>query len=139
MAELGKTADSKRHATRVARLRAGRRRSPGGWLMLLATVALVGCYNPDFSRVLYQCAAGGICPDGLMCIDGKHCTNTTAACVAGGIMIAPDTFVCPGNFNSCHPGYKQCPISVTTNLCHLDVSDLGKPEGCAICCSDSGD
>lgn len=140
MSELRKTADGKRLGTRVVGRTSGRRRSSGGWLMLLASVALLGsCYNPDFSRVLYQCGAGGVCPDGLMCIDGKHCTYTTTACEAGGIMIAPDTFVCPGDFNACHTGYKQCPISVTTNLCHLDVSDLGKPEGCAICCSNSGD
>jgi hypothetical protein len=124
------------------------RRLPGGQLrqlrgglpLLLLIGSLLGsCYSPDFGRLIYKCDTGKICPEGLSCIDGKHCTSATAACVQGGILIAPDTFVCPGDGNLCAPGYKQCPISVTTNLCHLDVSDGGKPEGCAICCGDYGD
>lgn len=110
----------------------GRRR---GWLGLLVGVALAGsCYNPDFNRVLYKCGPGYVCPGNLTCIDGKHCTYQTVACSNGGILIAADTFVCPGDTNACAPGFKQCPNSVTTDLCHLDVADSGAPEGCSICC-----
>ena len=118
----------------------GLRRLRASWLMLLCSVALGGsCYNPDFSRVLYKCDSGGICPDGLMCVNGKHCTYATTACNLGGIMIAPDTFVCPGLGNVCQSGYHKCPTSVTTNLCHLDIIDTTTAENCAICCSDTGD
>jgi hypothetical protein len=105
------------------------------WGGLLAALALGGsCYNPDFNRVLYKCGPGYVCPGNLTCIDGKHCTYQTSACTKGGIVIAIDQFVCPGDGNLCDNGFRQCPLSVTTDLCHLDVADSGAPEGCSICC-----
>lgn len=107
--------------------------------LLIAAAVAGSCYNPDLNSVLYKCGPGYVCPGNLTCNDGKHCTFETPACSRGGIMIAADAFVCPGDGNSCRPGFRQCPTSVTTDLCHLDVSDLGQPEGCAICCRNAPD
>ena len=105
------------------------------WVLLLAVAAISGsCFSPDFNGVLYKCGTGYVCPGNLTCIDGKHCTYQTPACSKGGILIDVDTFVCPGDGNFCRMGYRQCPTSVTTDLCHLDISDGGQPEGCSICC-----
>jgi hypothetical protein len=74
-----------------------------------------------------------------MCIDGKHCTMETPACMRGGIMIASQMFVCPGDGNLCKAGYSQCPGGVMSSLCRLDVNDMSKAEGCAICCPSGAD
>lgn len=109
-------------------------------LMLLAAVAMSGsCFSPDFNGVLYKCGPGYVCPGNLTCIDGKHCTYQAPACSKGGIMIAADTFVCPGDGNFCGTGFSRCPTSVTTDLCHLDILDGGVPESCSICCRGAAD
>ncbi len=115
-------------------------RAKGTWLAMLGAWLLVGsCYNPNFGQVLYKCGPDKVCPDGLSCLDGKHCTYPSTACIQGGIMIATNTYVCPGAYNGCTAGYSQCPSSVTSTLCTLDILDGGKPEPCAICCEDYGD
>ena len=105
--------------------------------LLLTTLALAGCYNPDLSRVRYTCdPANPFCPDGQKCVSGicggTETTPTTdagtpaadmstpaakpPACARGvEVELSPRMFGCtatinPGDYTDalCRLGWRLC-------------------------------
>jgi hypothetical protein len=67
--------------------------------ILVAALALAGCYRPTVASCQYECAASGTpCPSGLQCL-ANMCVHPGEACSDGGIVDAPGdgtNHSCPG-------------------------------------------
>jgi hypothetical protein len=65
--------------------------------ILVAALALAGCYRPNVASCQYECATSGTpCPSGLECV-ANMCVHPGEACSDGGIVDAPaDVMPCTG-------------------------------------------